>query len=174
MPVAVSGCEFTMSTSSRTALEAKFTELSSQLRRLSDALAVVRLTASEDRPRQGDSAIADQLEDATLDLMGLLHQAQEAIRAAQRHKGDRIDSSHAKRALNTCQGCIQKIEKQFWADLSSHERLNALAQLGTERRGEWIPWTAAVNQAIEQCRQPLGGVGESLAACWQSLSSRLG
>ena len=121
---------------------------------LPDALAALRVTVAEDRPPKGDSVVPDQLEDTTVDLTALLHQAQEAIRAARR-EGNRIDPNHARRALTVCQSCIQKIEKQYWNSLTSHEGLSLLARLGSKLGGKWVPWAATVRRSSNGPFEPL-------------------
>ena len=55
-----------------------------------------------------------------------------------------------------------------------YEKLKDLATLGSERRGEWLPWSNSVKEGIEQCREPLDGVSNALAACWQEIAERVG
>ena len=156
------------------ALEATFRELSIQLRKLSDTLLALRLTVGEDKPLKGEAALVDSLEDAILDLMGLLDECLKAARAAQKAVGYPLDLDAARRALAKLQGSFHRIEQQFSADLVSYEKLTDLANLGNERRGEWIPWTGSVKHGLEQCRQPLDGASKALAACWQEIAERVG
>jgi hypothetical protein len=133
----------------------------------------LRLTVVEDRPRKGDAALVDQLEDTILDLMGFLDESLKAARVAQKAVGHPLDLDGARRALATCQERFHRIEQQFSADLVSYEKLKDLASLGA-RGGEWPPWANSVKQGIEQCRQPLDGASKALAACWQEIAERVG
>jgi hypothetical protein len=155
------------------ALEATFRELFSELKKLQDTLVALRLTVVEDRPRKGDAALVDQLEDTILDVMGLLDEGLKAARAAQKAVGHPLDLDGARRGLETCQDRFHRIEQQFSADLVSYERLKDLASLGM-RPGEWHSWAGTVKQGIEQCRQPLDGASKALAACWQEIAERVG
>jgi len=156
------------------ALEAVFRELFSELRKLQDMLVAVRLTVVEDKPIKGEAALVDHMEDTILDIMGSLDEGLKAARSAQKAVGHPTDLNGARRALTICQERFHRIEQQFAADLISYEKLKDLASLGSERRGEWIPWANSVKQGIEQCRYPLDGVSKALAACWQEIAERVG
>ena len=56
------------------ALEATFRELSVSLHRLHDGLNALHLTMG-DTPHDNESALADGLENAVLDMIGTLHEA---------------------------------------------------------------------------------------------------
>jgi len=155
-------------------LEATFQELSSELRKLHDTLVAVRLSVVEDKPRRGEAALVDLLEDAILDVMGLLDESLKAARAAQKAVGNVTDLNGARRALTVCQQSFHRMEQQFAAELVSYERLKDLTRLGTERRGEWLAWSNSVKDGIDQCRHPLDGASKALAACWQEIAERVG
>jgi hypothetical protein len=156
------------------ALEATFRTLFSEFRKLQDMLVAVRLTVAEDKPVRGEAALAGQLEDTILDIMGTLDEGLKAARSAQRAVGHTTDLNGARRALTICQERFHRIEQQFAADLISYEKLKDLARLGSERRGEWIPWATSVKQGIEQCREPLERASKALSACWQEIAERVG
>lgn len=156
------------------ALEAIFRELLSELRKLQDTLVAVRLTVVEDKPVRGDAALVDQFEDTILEIMGSLDEGLKAARSAQKAVGHPTDLDGARRALAICQERFHRIEQQFAAELISYEKLKDLASLGSERRGEWLPWANSVKQGIEQCRQPLDAANKALAACWQEIAERVG
>jgi hypothetical protein len=154
------------------ALEATFRGLSICLHHLHDALNDVQVTLG-DKPLDDESAMADGLETAVLDLMGTLHETRRAALNARRAVGQPTDLDSTRRALTLCQDRFHRLEKQFATDLVSYEKLRELARLGRERR-PWLPWVNAVKQGIEQCRQPLEQTSKALAACWQELAERLG
>jgi hypothetical protein len=156
------------------ALEATFRDLFTELRKLHDTLVALRLTVVEDKPVKGDAALVDRFEDTILDIMGSLDEALKAARAAQKGVGSNTDLNGVRRALTICQERFHRIEQQFAADLVSYEMLKDLASLGSERRGEWLPWSNSVKEGIEQCRQPLDGASKALAACWQEIAERVG
>ena len=156
------------------ALEATFRELLSELRKLQDTLVAVRLTVVEDKPVRGDAALVDQFEDTILDIMGTLEEGLKAARSAQKAVELPTNLDNARRALTICQERFHRIEKQFATELVSYEKLKDLASLGSERRGEWLPWSNSVKEGIEQCRQPLDGASKALAACWQEIAERVG
>jgi hypothetical protein len=155
-------------------LEITFQGLLTELRKLHDMLLAVRLTVVEDKPVRSEAALVDHLEDVILDMMGLLDEATKAGRGAQRAVRNVADLNAARRALTICQERFHRIERQFAESLVSYENLKDLTGLGTERRGEWLPWSNSVKQGIEQCREPLDGVSKALANCWQEIAERVG
>jgi hypothetical protein len=154
------------------ALEPTFRGLSVCLHQLHDALNDLHLTLG-DKPLNDESAMADGLETAVLDLMGTLHEARRAALKARKSVGHPPDLDQARRSLTLCQERFHKFEKQFASDLVSYEKLKELARLGNERRA-WLPWASTVKFGIEQCRPPLEQTRPALAACWQELAERLG
>ena len=143
------------------ALEATFRDLPVYLRHLHDALNALQVTLG-DKPPRDESAIADGLETAVLDMMGTLHETRKAALKAKKAAGHPRDLEQARRAITRCQESFHRIEQQFASDLVSYEKLKSLARLGTERRA-WLPWSSAVKQGIEQCRQPLEEVNRTVA-----------
>ena len=65
------------------ALEATFRSMLVRLQRLNDDLLVLRLTLG-DKPPGSESALVDQLENTVLDMTGLLQEALDSSREAQR------------------------------------------------------------------------------------------
>jgi hypothetical protein len=155
-------------------LEATFQDLFTGLRKLRDMLVAVRLTVVEDKPVRSEAALVDHLEDTILDIMGRLDEALKAARVAQKAVANVTDLNGARRALTVCQDRFHRIERQFAQELISYEKLKDLAALGSERRGEWLPWSNSVKQGIEQCRQPLDQVSKALAVCWEEIAERVG
>jgi hypothetical protein len=154
-------------------LEATFRELFAELRKLQDMLIAVRLTLG-DKPVRGEAALVDYLEDSILDMLGFLEESLKAARSAQKAVGDAPNLNAARRALTVCQQRFHRVEQQYAAELVSYEKLKDLASLGSERRGEWLPWSNSVKDGIEQCRLPLDGASKALATCWQEIAERVG
>jgi len=154
------------------ALEATFRDLSVSLHHLHDGLNELQVTLG-DKPPDDESALADGVEAAVLDMMGILHEARKAAMNARKAVGHPVDLDQARRALTICQQRFHQIEQQFASDLVSYEKLKELDRLGSERRA-WLPWSSTVRQGIEQCRQPLAQTSAALASCWQELAERLG
>jgi hypothetical protein len=154
------------------ALEATFRELSVSFHRLHDALNALQLTL-EDKPPHDEAALADDLADKSLEMLGVLHEARRGAINARRALNP-PDMDRARRALTLCQERFHRIEQQFLANLVSYEKLKELARLGTERGREWRLWAVSTKQGIEQCRQPVEQSSKALAACWQELAERLG
>jgi hypothetical protein len=154
------------------ALEATFRDLSVSLHHLHDALNALQITLG-DKPPDDESAVADGLEGAVLDLMGTLHEVRKAALKGKKAVGHPGGLDSARRAITLCQERFHRIEQQFASDLVSYEKLRELARLGTERR-PWVSWSIAVKQGIEQSRQPLEEVSRALARCWQEIAEHAG
>jgi len=155
------------------ALEATFRTLLIQIRKLSDTLNAVLLTVG-DRPTNRGTVLAEQLENAVLDMMGLAEDARTAARAAEKAVTSPIDMDRARHSLAKCQEKFHQVEQQFSNELVSYEKLKNLAALGSERGGEWKAWAGTMKDAIEECRLPLDEAGKALVACWNELTERLG
>lgn len=155
------------------ALEAIFRELSKQLHQLHDALHALSITVG-DRPEDHGAALADDLDNTVLDLVGVLHQARKAALNARQAVTHPVDLDRTRRALTICQERFLHLEQDFAANLISYDKLRALARLGGERRGEWPHWAGITKERIEECRPPLEAVSLAIAACWQELAERVG
>lgn len=154
------------------ALEATFRDLSVCLRHLHDSLNELQVTLG-DKPPDEESALADGMETAVLDIMGTLHEARKAAVDGRRAVGHPVDLDLARRALTICQERFHRIEQQYASDLVSYEKLKQLARLGGRRRA-WLPWSSALKQGIDQCQPHLQQTSAALASCWQELAERLG
>lgn len=154
------------------ALETVFRELSLSLHRLHDSLNALHATTGDTPPRD-ESALADGLQNAVLDMMGTLHEARKAAMQARKAVGHPANLDSARHALTTCQERFHRLDQLFASELVSYEKLKELARLGSERRA-WIPWASTVKVGIEQCREPLEQTSRALVACWEELAERLG
>ena len=155
------------------ALEATFRELQVSLHKLHDALNTLEVGIG-DKPLRDGAALADGLENAVLDAMGVLQEARKAALNARTAVGPPVDLDRAWRALTICQERFHTIEKQFFENLVSYERLRELARLGSERGGEWLSWAGSIKRSIEECRPPLEEVSRSVAGCWLEIAEHTG
>jgi len=149
------------------ALESTFRTLSVQIRKLCDILNAVQLTLG-DRPVRRGAALADELENVVLDLLGRLEEATAAARTAKAAVVT-LDLERARRGLAKCQEIFHAVEQQFSNELVSFDRLSALAELGKERGGEWKAWANSMSDAVKEVGAPLAETSRVLAACWQEL-----
>jgi hypothetical protein len=156
------------------ALEATFRQLNRQLKKLQDNLVALRLTVSEDKPLNGESALADQLEDSVLDAMGFLEECLKESGLALKAARYPVDLDRARCALTVCQERFHQAERRFAAELVSYEKLRDLASLGGKRGGAWFSWGNTVKHGLEQCRSPMEAVSSALAGCWQEIAERVG
>jgi hypothetical protein len=155
------------------ALEATFRKLAVQLRKLQDTFVALQLTIG-DKPPEREAALADNVENTILDMLGLLQNARKATKDAQQAVGHPLDLDRARRAMTTCHEQFHQVEQQFSAELSSYELLKDLTSLAESRRGEWIPWANSMKDGISQCREPMQETSQSLAECWQEIAEHAG
>ena len=155
------------------ALESTFRALFIQMRKLCDTLNAILLTVG-DRPQKRGAALADDLENTVLDILGLAEASRTAARIAEKATAHPMDLDQARRALAKCQRNFHQAERQFSSELVSYEKLRDLAQLGNERGGEWKSWAGGMKDAIQQGREPLDEASNTIALCWQELAEHGG
>jgi hypothetical protein len=153
------------------ALETTFRNLTTCLHKVNDVMNALHITMEE--PEHGQAAVADDLTDKTLEMLGMVHDAQKAAASARKALGDPQNLDHARRGLVVCQERFHRIEQKFSAELASYKTLTELARIAG-RSKQWAAWANSATQGIEDCRQPLEQASEALAACWQELAERLG
>jgi len=153
------------------ALEATFRNLTTCLHKVNDMMNALHITMEEPEPAR--AAVADDLSDKTLELVGMVVEAQKAAENARKALGDPPSMDRARRSLAACQEEFHRIEQRFSADLVSYKTLTELARVG-RRSKQWAAWANSATRGIEQCRQPLEQASEALAACWQELAEQGG
>jgi hypothetical protein len=154
------------------ALEATFRELTTCFHKVNDAVNALQITI-EDKPEHDEAAVADDLADKTLELLGMVHEARRAALKARQALKHPADKDQARRALTLCQERFHRIEQKFSVSLVSYEKLKELVRIGG-RGPEWAAWASGTKQGIEQCREPIGKASTALAACWQELVEHSG
>lgn len=155
------------------ALEATFRRLFIQIRKLCDTFNAVLLTVG-DKPPDRESALADELENTVLDMLGHAEDARAAARLAEKAVSSPMNMDRARSALAKCQGKFHTLEQQYSNQLVSYQKLKDLTSLGRDRGGEWKPWAGSMKDAIEQGREPIEETSKALAACWQELVEHSG
>jgi hypothetical protein len=155
------------------ALESTFRELCDQYYRLLEALNGLQVTLG-DKPVNGESAMADDLENIVTDVTGALRDALDASLQAKGDSRHPMELDAARRRLAVCQERFHQINDSFANGLASYEKLRELVRLGNRRRGEWRAWTKSVKAATEQCLPPLQQANKALANCWQEISEHAG
>ena len=148
-------------------IEVTFRELAASLQSLNDALNALQVTL-EDKPPHDEAAVADDMADKTLALLGLAHEARRTAARARHALKHPPVMDQAKRGLAACQRQFHEIEQSYAANLVSYEKLSALVRVGG-RSTEWSGWASATKDGIERCRPPLEATSQALASCWQEL-----
>jgi hypothetical protein len=154
------------------ALEATFRELTASLQKLNDVVNALHITL-EDKPQHDEAAVADDLADKALELLGFVHEARQAAMKAWQAIKSPPDMDNTRRSLTLCQERFHKIEQDYSTNLVSYEKVKELVRVGG-RGSEWAAWSSSTKQGIEQCRMPLEAANKAIAACWQELAERLG
>ena len=156
------------------ALEKTFRDLSDRLRQLRDCFLALQLTAREDQPTEGSVVLVDRFGDAVDDCMGWLEEALTLSLTAKQVVVGKGDLVGARQALAACQERFHLVERRFFTDVVSYERLEELTSFGRRRKGEWQMWVKSMRQGAGQCRQPVEDVRRELMSCWQELADRAG
>jgi hypothetical protein len=134
-----------------------------------DALCAVReplvalsVTVWEDRPADDDVMLADKVGDAVVDVCGWLEGAIGAVRDAR-------DAVGVGDSLADCGHHFDRLEKSFWSDLASHERLAEVDALGSERP-RWSGWAGGVRRGVGDCGALIHDARTALFQWWREAS----
>jgi hypothetical protein len=154
------------------ALETTFRDLWARLNDLIGVMNEFHVSVGFTPPHE-ETAVADDLGEASLHLIGILHESLGPVGQARQAVTNDPDLNRARKTLAICQEHFNRFEKDFPALLSSYKQLTELARLANERP-EWTHWAANMKQGIEDCREPMAAVRVAVAACWQELAERVG
>lgn len=126
--------------------------------------------AADDHPLTGESVFTDLYGEGADELAGQTTGAQhQAARFRRAWAGG--DLSTAQSALSGLSAALARLRDRLYFDLV-YPRLSELRELGRKRGGEWIPWAAAVQAAVEGCLEPLARAERARDRCWERLSER--
>lgn len=156
------------------ALEGSFQELTTQLQNLSDALLALRTITMEDKPIEDEVVLVELFGEAIDDMLGWAEGAWRSSGEARQAVQHPADLNRLWRALSSCQQRFNHVQQRYADDLISYERLTELNDLATRRGGEWQAWAGSVNASLDDCREPLYKVAESIFTCWQEMGERIG
>lgn len=143
--------------------------LYSTLDHLQHGFAALR-QATDDHPLEGESVFTDLYGEGADELAGWVSEAQYAA-GLYRRAWECRDLSAAQTALSRVSAALARVRERLYLDLV-YPRLSELAQAGRERGGEWQPWAAAVQAAVEGCLDPLARAEQARDRCWVQLSER--
>jgi hypothetical protein len=130
----------------------------------------VRWAVIEGVPESGDHVLVSRYDDATSDVLGLLHELRSNADTGARRQPN--DYSAARRALIECQQRALLIARRFYWELYSPEAAESLHTLESEGLEQWRPWTSGVKDALSRCRAPIEELNQSLFQAWLELSER--
>jgi hypothetical protein len=154
------------------ALETTFRRLTHSLHEVHEMVNALRIMI-EDKPEHDGAAVADDMLDHVLELMGCLREGSVNAHAAHQAMQAPMDLEEARRSLATCQSEFHTMERNYSANLVAYDKLKALLRAGG-RDSEWSAWAWGTKLAIEQCGAPMHETSEAFASCWQELAERLG
>jgi hypothetical protein len=155
-------------------LEGTLTDLVAKLTRLEQALDNVLWAVVQGQPKsRWGHALADYYEAIGHDLMAMVKETKEDAEAGQAAAGGQLDLLATRRALARCQECYNRLLACFYRDPFSSARRSELR--GLARKGdEWASFVRGVDDALDQCPEPLHAVGAALLGCWEDLVDRAG
>lgn len=156
------------------ALTAVFQTLCLHCRKLHEAFAGLRLTIVEDKPLTGEIVLVDEFGNTVDDLLGQLEDVFASASEGQQAVGHPPDLARARHSLTVCQEHFIDLMQRFSRDLLAYNRIAALVELGSERRGEWQAWANSVKESIEECQPYLSDIHQALFCCWQEIAERSG
>jgi hypothetical protein len=145
-------------------------ELWDALCALREPLLALSVTAWEDRPEHHDSMLADRLGDAVVEACGWLEGAIGAVREARDTGGD---TATLRDALVVCSEQFDRVERSFWSEVASYERVDEIVVLGREQR-RWSGWAAGVRRSVDEACTLIHDALAALLACWRELTGELG
>jgi hypothetical protein len=153
------------------ALESAYRELLRQLEELHEALGALEF-ALDDKPLSDGLILADQLDDAAVEMRGILDEAIANLsKCVAQMEPSLLDPG--KQTLISMQTCLNKLVQDYLEELADADRLFLLRRAGHERGGEWNTWAKAARAAIARCRPPLLASNRALLECWQELVEHL-
>jgi hypothetical protein len=132
----------------------------------------VRWAVIEGVPESGDHVLVSRYDEATNDVLGLLHELRSKADSSARRQP--YDFGLARRALIECQQRALLIARRFYWELYSPEAVESLHMLESEGLEQWRPWTGGVQDALSRCRAPIEELNQSLFQAWLELSERPG
>jgi len=133
---------------------------------------ILRWAVIEGVPEAGDHVLVSFYDEATSDLLGLLHEMRSNAETAV-HKFPQ-DYGSTRRELIECHQRAFVIARRFYWELYSPEVVDSLHQLQNEGLQQWQSWTTGVKDALAQCRTPIEELNQALFQAWLELSERPG
>lgn len=155
------------------ALEATFRDLSARLNELDESLRQLWV-CFEDKPPKGETHPVQQCGDAITGIVGACEEALFAVRDAEQAVAHPPDLDRARRTLMLAQERIRDVSTRLTSDLTSYERIAELLSHARKRRGEWPGWLKCLRAGLDDCREPLRQVDQSILLCWQEIAERVG
>jgi hypothetical protein len=131
---------------------------------------ILRWAVIEGAPEKGDHVLVSRYDDATNDLLGVLHEVCALAEPAMRTRNDYMS---LRQALVECHQYASQIARRFYWELYSPEAAEALQFLQIESP-DWRAWTTGVKDALVRCRPPIEELNESMLQAWLELSDRPG
>lgn len=148
-------------------LEQAFHELDTRLAELQQTFDNVLWAIVQGQGSGWSHAVLDHYDAAAHDAVGLLHDA----RAATLVGDGAPDLVRMRSALVTAQKQFNALTICFYTQLIAYDRKTTLYSLRRKGRA-WKTWINGVDDALEQCPQPLYEMSQALLRCWQELVDR--
>jgi hypothetical protein len=131
---------------------------------LRDPLIALSVAIQEDQPPGDDDLVlVEHLDNATTDVRGWLENML-GFAGRARLSDERFGS------LTRITELWDRLERRFWSDIASYERLSEVVDLGRERP-EWSGWTGSIERWVNDSAAAVHDVRTSLLTSWQDLAA---
>lgn len=154
-------------------LEGALGGLRRDIAHLQDAVSALRVTVIEDRPARGSVILVDHLENIVTELFSALEEADAHVAHALQHSQANGALDPLRTALIGIHDVLNRFVAKYVSELSAHDHIAQLLEMGKERGREWRAWTREVKRAIERCVVPMGVVTAAMVECWNEVTERL-
>jgi hypothetical protein len=121
------------------------------------------LTVCEDRPREAELAVVDDLAEQALELQADVAVARELLACLSSDAG--VAVTH----LPMVSARLASATTRYWQRLRSHAPVAELRRAARHRRGELPAWQLSVEAGAQRCEAPLAACADALHQCWSEL-----
>jgi hypothetical protein len=139
-------------------LPAVHAQLTVAVERLWGAVSELVLIAHEDRPKDADLAVVDDLGERVSELQGDVAAARALLRDDLLVPRLPEVAAHLDAAL-----------LRYWRDLRSYPAVSALNRAVRRQGGELPVWGATVEASAARCEEPFDVIVATLNTCWQEI-----
>ncbi len=138
--------------------------LSRAVEELWQAVGELALIVYEDRPRDADLAVVDDLAEQVSELQGEVAAARQLLRVAEGRTVAELVP-----CLPEVSAHLDATARRYWRRLRAHTPVAELRRAARSRRGELPGWQHSVDDSAARCEEPLVACAAAMHACWQEV-----